>query len=101
MLPNPQEIKDLVTFTEEIVHGKLHFLRRASVSASKMDRVFLKPLKKKKSKSNLQELLQEIFLENLWEDSLALTLYTISPGWKLSKKYLKNRSESYLRITSI
>ena len=26
MGPNPQEITDLVTFTEEIVNGKLHFL---------------------------------------------------------------------------
>ena len=25
MWPNPQEIADLVTFTEEIVNGKLHF----------------------------------------------------------------------------
>ena len=26
MWPNPQEITDLVTFTEEILNGKLHFL---------------------------------------------------------------------------
>ena len=26
MLPNPQETVDLVTFTEEILYGKLHFL---------------------------------------------------------------------------
>ena len=26
MLPNPQFSADLVTFTEEILHGKLHFL---------------------------------------------------------------------------
>ena len=26
MWPNPQEIADLVTFTEEILNGKLHFL---------------------------------------------------------------------------
>ena len=26
MWPNPLEITDLVTFTEEILHGKLHFL---------------------------------------------------------------------------
>ena len=26
---NPQETADLVTFTEEIVNGKLHFLRSA------------------------------------------------------------------------
>ena len=26
MLPNPQETSDLVTFTEEILNGKLHFL---------------------------------------------------------------------------
>ena len=26
MLPNPQETADLVTFTEEIFNGKLHFL---------------------------------------------------------------------------
>ena len=26
MWPNPQETVDLVTFTEEIINGKLHFL---------------------------------------------------------------------------
>ena len=26
MWPNPQETADLVTFTEEIINGKLHFL---------------------------------------------------------------------------
>ena len=26
MLPNPQETSNLVTFTEEILNGKLHFL---------------------------------------------------------------------------
>ena len=26
MRPNPQETADLVTFTEEILNGKLHFL---------------------------------------------------------------------------
>ena len=26
MLPNPQEAVDFVTFTEEILSGKLHFL---------------------------------------------------------------------------
>ena len=26
MRPNPQETADLVTFTEEIINGKLHFL---------------------------------------------------------------------------
>ena len=26
MWPNPQETSDLVTFTEEILNGKLHFL---------------------------------------------------------------------------
>ena len=26
MWPNPQETEDLVTFTEEILNGKLHFL---------------------------------------------------------------------------
>ena len=29
MLPNPQETADLLTFTEEILDGKLHFLRSA------------------------------------------------------------------------
>ena len=28
MRPNPQFPADLVTFTEEILNGKLHFLRR-------------------------------------------------------------------------
>ena len=28
MRPNPQETADLVTFTEEILNGKLHFLCR-------------------------------------------------------------------------
>ena len=31
MLPNPQETADLVTFTEEILNGKLHFCAVYSV----------------------------------------------------------------------
>ena len=30
MWPNPQETADLVTFTEEILNGKLHFLCSAT-----------------------------------------------------------------------
>ena len=30
MGPNPQETADVVTFTEEILNGKLHFLSSAS-----------------------------------------------------------------------
>ena len=32
MWPNPQETRDLVTFTEEILNGKLYFLRHDNVS---------------------------------------------------------------------
>ena len=32
MLPNPQETVDLVTFTEKIQNGKLHFLCSGTVS---------------------------------------------------------------------
>ena len=35
MWPNPEEGADLVTFTEEILNGKLHFLRNDSNIASK------------------------------------------------------------------
>ena len=31
MWPNPQETADLVTFTEEILNGKLHFLCSATI----------------------------------------------------------------------
>ena len=31
MWPNPQEVADLVIFTEEILNGKLHFLCSATV----------------------------------------------------------------------
>ena len=31
MLPNPQETEDLVTFTEEIFNGKIHFLCSVSI----------------------------------------------------------------------
>ena len=30
MWPTPQEIEDFVTFAEEILNGKLHFLPRAT-----------------------------------------------------------------------
>ena len=36
MWPNPQETADLVTFTEEILHGKLHFLCSVNVMGTKM-----------------------------------------------------------------
>ena len=44
MLPNPLETADLLTFTEEILNGKLHFLCSesseddASVSSKSRDR---------------------------------------------------------------
>ena len=38
MRPNPKETANLVTFTEEILHGKLHFLR----SESNFDKILLK-----------------------------------------------------------
>ena len=31
MWPNPQETADLVTFTEEILNGKLHFFVQSEV----------------------------------------------------------------------
>ena len=34
MGPNPQETENLVTFTEEIVNGKLHFLCRVTNAIS-------------------------------------------------------------------
>ena len=37
MWPNPQETANLVTFTEEILNGKLHFLR----SDSNFDKILL------------------------------------------------------------
>ena len=37
MWPNPQETADLVTFIEEILNGKLHFLFRASYSLGDLD----------------------------------------------------------------
>ena len=35
MWPNPQETEDLVTFTEEILNGKHHFLRNVNYLKSK------------------------------------------------------------------
>ena len=32
MSPNPQETSNLVTFTEEILNGKLHFLCNAQLA---------------------------------------------------------------------
>ena len=43
MWPNPQETADLVTFTEEILDGKLHFLCSGSpvaVDENSLIRVF-------------------------------------------------------------
>ena len=39
MGPNPQEIADLVTFTKEILNGKLHFLCSAvrTTGTTKLD----------------------------------------------------------------
>ena len=42
MRPNPQESADLVTFTEEILNGKLHFL--CSVKYQMFDRILNAPL---------------------------------------------------------
>ena len=37
MLPNPQKTVDLVTFTEEILNGKLHFCAVNIVATQKFD----------------------------------------------------------------
>ena len=37
MWPNPHEIVDLITFTEEVLNGKLHFLFRRHTQASSPD----------------------------------------------------------------
>ena len=37
MWPNPQETADLVTFTEEILKGKLHFLSSKYLSENYVD----------------------------------------------------------------
>ena len=46
MWPNPQETADCVTFTEEIVNGKLHFLssveRDGNYSFTNMIKAFVK-----------------------------------------------------------
>ena len=39
MWPNPQETADLVTFTEEILNGKLHFL--CSVNDKKVQHILV------------------------------------------------------------
>ena len=39
MWPNPQETADLVTFTEETLNGKLHFLRSECWSVVFKDRL--------------------------------------------------------------
>ena len=49
MWPNPQKIADLVTFTEEIFNGKLHFLWSAIFLPSKCSNLMLrsKPVQRK------------------------------------------------------
>ena len=41
MWPNPQEAADLVTFTEEILNGKLHFLCSEHPLLRRMNNVFV------------------------------------------------------------
>ena len=40
MRPNPQEVADLVTFTEEILNGKLHFLSSDGITNDKYEKAF-------------------------------------------------------------
>ena len=40
MRPNPQEVADLVTFTEEILNGKLHFLSSDGITNDKYKKAF-------------------------------------------------------------
>ena len=42
MWPNPQETADLVTFTDEILNEKLHFLCSGKVLSSRLLNVFVK-----------------------------------------------------------
>ena len=51
MLPNPQETADLVTFTEEILNGKLHFLGSiVLVECNKHYAKILTKIKRKKTR---------------------------------------------------
>ena len=59
MWPNPQEAADLVTFTEEILHRKVHFL----CNSEKRRRFFQYQLLQKKNINNKKLL----FLTNIDE----------------------------------
>ena len=54
MWPNPQETADLVTFTEVIVNGKLHFL--CSGYGSKVTSTFLRLLSQDGFKKDCPEM---------------------------------------------
>ena len=45
MWPNPQETVDLVTFTEEIVNGKLYFLCSGMIIYAKYERDWIWSIK--------------------------------------------------------
>ena len=51
MLTNPQETVDLVTFTEEILKGKLHFLCSGYILMIPMNQMLLNKLSKERNVS--------------------------------------------------
>ena len=63
MRPDPQETADLVTFTEEILNGNLHFLCSASIclTSSGMWINYFTDFTKKHIKSFLVKILMLIF----------------------------------------
>ena len=63
MCPNPQEIADLVTFTEEILNGKLHFFVQCQIEKMGLTR----QKKDTKSKIQFEVYLKRIFLINAIE----------------------------------
>ena len=81
MWPNPQETEDLVTFTEEILNGKLHFL--CSVTKVNQNRV-----------EELLHITQVKQKDNAFMVLFCLRIYVLAFIGGISKKYFPCSNDS-------
>ena len=87
MSPNPQETADLVTFPEEFLNGKLHFLCSAQdISSCSLCISSTKEKKSRKWKAIIRSLVQPIFTED--EKQLA--------EWEKLVKEVNNTDREYI-----
>ena len=90
MWPNPQKTADLVTYPEEILNGKLHFLRRALPKICHGYLTFMKFERHALPKADLKNLKKYIdYMTHSLSSADISILWEISNFWKYKEIQIK------------